>query len=293
MLDRHFTHHNAGSGGTQTWYGLIRLQKDVIVYTPSVVYIDFAVNDANVDRIGSHLNGYASCAEALIRRLRMALPNARLYCWILTWPDDYSYMTSNFRAARDKWINLANTYNLVLLRYDIYLESLMPSPYLDADVEAYLNTPGDVHPNDAGYRAAADLAIKQAASLVSNNLGELPPRVFPESVDYEATPIIRMGVDNDGETGTWSTTGGTKRTSSETDAAIYWTGNFCSFGLDTNCGEGAGTIAWQVDDGPFKNKDLSATPYQAYLITNFAKGDHTITVKVISGTVTVNRFLAI
>jgi lysophospholipase L1-like esterase len=287
-----FTYQNAGVGGTGSWYGLARLQADVIANNPGEVFIDFAVNDANLDGGGTHTNGYTSCAEALIRRLRTALPNAKLYCWIFTYPNNYSGITANYRAARDKWITLAAAYGLTLLRWDTYLESLMPPAYVDADVESYLTAPGNVHPNDAGHDAAFDLAVTEVASLTSNNPGALPARIYSECVDYEVTPIIRNGIDNDGETGTWSTSG-TRRVSSEADATVHWTGDICGFGLDTLIGAGTGVVAWSLDGGAYTNRDLTAITTQSYIVTNFPKGVHTITLKVISGTVTIKRFLAI
>lgn len=40
-----FTEINAGIGGTASDYGLLRLQRDVIVHEPDIVFLEFAVND--------------------------------------------------------------------------------------------------------------------------------------------------------------------------------------------------------------------------------------------------------
>ena len=40
-----FTEINSGIGGTASDYGLLRLQRDVIVHEPDIVFLEFAVND--------------------------------------------------------------------------------------------------------------------------------------------------------------------------------------------------------------------------------------------------------
>lgn len=251
-------------------------------------------NDVSDDGEGARSNGFAPTAEALIRRLRAALPAAKLIAWVFTWPGNYSALTQDQIDARDKWITLATTYGLALLRWDTYLEALVGEGYDDAAVEAYLSGVGDVHPNAAGHAAAFTLMAATITSLsASGQVSPLPERVYAESEDYEQTPIIRTGTDNDGETGTGWSTDGTARQSSTADDTICWVGTFCSFGWDTNYGAGAGVVAWKVDDGDYTNVDLSAQGVANRAVWNFERGAHTVTLKVVSGTVTINRFLAI
>lgn len=285
---------NAGVGATHSWYGCVRLAADVIANAPDCVIIDFAVNDSD-SLVGDRANGFLPAAEALVRRLRASLPNAMLAVIVFTWPDDYSYLSSARRTARDAWIALANTYGLTLFRWDSWLEGLMGPEYTDPDVEAYFyNPPGSVHPNDAGYQTVADMIEAQMTSIsTSGQITPLPDRLYAEAEDYEAEPIIRNGIDNDGETGTGWSTSGTARQSSTADDTIAWTGTFCSFGLDTNYGGGAGTLAWSVDGGAFTNYDLSASGVDNRAFWNFERGVHTVTIKVVSGTVQINRFMAI
>jgi len=140
----------------------------VITYSPKTIYVDFAVNDTS-DASGSRANGWAPAAEALIRRLRLACPNAEIVCGIYTRPTNYSYNNSGDFNARDKWIRIAAAYGLALRRWDTYLETLMGTGYNDAAVEAYLFAVGNVHPNDAGHMAAYNMLVAQPINLVSNN----------------------------------------------------------------------------------------------------------------------------
>ena len=279
--------YNSGIGATTSWYGCVRLQTDVLSYAPQVVFVDFAVNDSIAAPPGGKTNGIAPAGEALIRRLRTALPNAKIVAWVFTWPDAYSYMNSALRTARDNWIKIANTYGVTLLRFDLELQRLIGTDKpADSQVEAYFYGVGNVHPNDAGYAAAAAYAETQLTSLASNNPGgSLPAYIFPQTPDFEGTPIIRTGVDNDGETGTWATIG-TARQSNEVNATLHYTGTCASFSFEITAG---GTCAWKVDGGSYTNYTTST----ANCLYAANRGVHTVTIKIVSGTVSIKRFMAI
>jgi len=291
-LGAHFGQFNVTNvkssyGGTGSWYGLIRLNSDVIVNNPDVVFIDFAVNDTADDGTGTRPNGFAPAAEAVIRNIRTAFPNAKIVIWIFTWPDNYSHLSN--RTSRDKWINLAAYYGVDIYRWDQYLESLMGTGYTDVMVETYFGTdvPHTVHPSQLGHTAAFNLAKYKFANF-DDGYGALPSRYFAESEDYEQTPIIRNGTDNDGETGIWSTSGN-MRVSSSADSTITYTGTFCSFGLDYN-NTASGVVAWSVDGGAYTNLTLDVKPVALW---NGTRAVHTVVFKVVSGTASINKFMAI
>lgn len=287
------TSYNAGVGGTPSWYALVRLQSDVIARAPSLVFVDFAVNDTIEDGVGGRSDGFAPAAEALLRRLWTELPGVMLVASVFSWPNDYSYMSAGRRAARDKWLALASHYSLTPVRMDTALVALMGESYDNADVEAYFAGVNNVHPNDAGHNVIYGLMTPRLASITGNAPSPLPTRYYAESEDYERAPIIRSGTDNDGETGTWTTQGTTGRQSTVADSTIEWSGNFCSFGLDSNFGAGAGTYAWSVDGGGETQVDLSVQDVANQPVYNMAYGAHTVTLRVVSGTVRINRCLLI
>jgi hypothetical protein len=295
-LDFHFprkayTHHIAGIGGTDSWVGLTRLQADVIDHDPELVTVDFAVNDSTLDSAGSRADGFAPAAEALIRRLRVGLPGAKLYGFIFTWPNDYTHMDAGRRAARDKWLELIDRYGLTLLGFDTWLEALMGAGYDDTDVQVYFPD-GNVHPNDGGYLQITALAKTEMESIHDEWTGSLPERFYAEAEDYEAEPILRNGVDNDGETGAGWSTVGTARQNGTAGDTITRAGTFCSFGYDC-LGSPAGVMAWSLDGGAFTNITVTGAAPSVAEVTNFERGEHTVTFKIISGTVRINRFLAI
>lgn len=287
---RPFVYFNAGLGGTDSWIGLIRLQSDVIGRNPGIVFVDFAVNDQGQQNTGARASGFAPAAEALVRRLRTALPNTLLVAEILCWPNDYSHMTADRRAARDKWLAIASTYAMTLSRLDTWLESIMGTPYNDGQVEVYFAGVGDVHPDDDGHREAANATNAQLAALSSLDYsypGPLPTRIDAEAADYEYTPILRNGADNDGTTGAWSTSS-ESIISAQVGATVQWSGTFCSFGLYNGsiC-----EIEWKLDGGAYNALALPSAARRP--IWNFTRGAHTITVRVKNGTVQLNQFLAI
>lgn len=281
-------HYNAGVGGTPSWYGLIRLQTDVIDRSPALVFIDFAVNDADSGR-GSRTNYFYPSGEALIRRLRAALPNAKLVCNIFSCPQNYSFMVGSRVTARNLWLELASRYNLTLIRWDTYLEGLMGVGYNDVAVEAYLTAAGNVHPNDAGHAAAFATISANMGEVTGNYSGSLPAYYFPtETPDFEQAPHITNGADLVRVGSGWVVSGTAIISSTANDTAAF-TGTYCSFGLDCN-NAASGVVSYQVDSGSWIDVTLGTTPL---FIDNFARGVHTVTIKIKSGTVRINRFLAI
>lgn len=282
------------TSGRGSWTQLINMA-NIVAANPSLIFIDYAVNDTELVTAGNE-----EAAEAFVRLLRTKLPNAVLTAGIFTWPDNYSHMEAGRRAARDLWKELITRYDLQTgsnLAVDIctaegHTEANIP----DADVEKYF-ADADVHPNDLGHTTIAN-GYKASLpdvlpALASQWTPPLPDRYIADSVNYEYDPILRNGTDNDGETGTgWSTVSTTYRQSSTADDTIQWAGTFCSFGLDTNYGAGAGTLAWKVDSGDYANIDLT-TYLPNLLVSAFARGAHTVTVKVISGTVQIKKFVAV
>lgn len=291
FASNNIVNYNKGIGSTGSWYGLVRLQADVLANSPDVVFIDFGVNDTS-DVGGDRTNEFMPTAEALIRRIKSNNSLTKIIVLINTWVSNYSYLSETQIRIRDNWITLANHYDLDLYRWDTYVESLMGEGYTDLDFEAYLFSSQSVHPNDAGHQVMFDLIKSSLSSLLVSSY-ILPDRHYAESEDFEQTPTTRTGVDNDGETGAGWSTDGTARISSTADDTISWTGTFSSFGLDTNYSTGAGTLAWSIDGGAYTNIDLSLKAGTNFTVTNFTRSEHTVTIKVISGTVEVKRFLAI
>ena len=59
-----FTEINQGIGGTESTYGLLRLNRDVCAYEPDIVFIDFSINDEGISEELSSV-----MYEGIIRKL--------------------------------------------------------------------------------------------------------------------------------------------------------------------------------------------------------------------------------
>ena len=276
---------NAGVSATGSTYGLIRLQTDVIDLAPELVIIDFAVNDQNETY-------YQAAAEALVRRLRTALPNAKLLASIfLEVANPVANDPTNVKAAvATTWKTICDHYTIPY--GDFAAEVARAVGAAEHTVLYYMSD--TVHPTNAGHATAATLleAACPALFVGAQVTGDLPARLYADTEDYENTPIVRDGIDNDGETGTgWATTDGTHRESSTADDTITYTGTFQMILRDFQIK--TGVISTKVDDGGWFNTDIGAdgSNYRTHWIGT--RGVHTVIFKVVSGTVELRRFLAI
>jgi lysophospholipase L1-like esterase len=285
--------YNAGVGGTPSWYGLIRLQIDVIDKLPDIVFIDFAVNDSIYSKYPHNDNpGFNLVAEALIRRIRTSLPNSQIYVWIFNWPDNYSYMNQRSRESRDNWLSLSQHYDLVLLRFDDAIKQELGSAEpTDQQIDTYFNKPGDVHPNDLGHKLAAEYAEEHLIPI-----GLYRPKPINEysyllegANNFERLPKIIVGQDLSHSEG-WVVENGSI-ISNTPGAEVTYSGELCSFGLDTNYGENAGKVLWSIDGGEENDLDLSTGAGRNQPVVSLKCGEHTLKITFIEGAIYIHRLL--
>lgn len=286
------THVNSGVGGTPSWYGLVRLQTDVIAHNPKLVIIDFAVND-------STFTYDQPSAEALIRRLRTALPTATLMCIF------------NFQVA-DPNVDLAANVKATVLAWWKAMCVRYHMPWFDFSVAmANVVTNGGhlitymadiVHPDDDGHAVIAagvksilsrTTAIDTAISW-SDHLAIIARSGTLTSI-YENTPTVINGASGTSQVGTWAVDGTSIYSSdAATPATITFTATCQSWGLDTNYGVGSGVLHYSIDGAAFVAYDLTALGQTYQPVTALAsRASHTFVLKVISGTIRINRFMAI
>ncbi|MFA6204332.1 MAG: SGNH/GDSL hydrolase family protein [Gallionella sp.] len=273
---------NAGIGGTSSWYGLIRLQTDVLAYSPKVICLDWIANDSTT-------SFWQRSGEALVRRIRAALPDAKIVFLGFTGVADVAVDdATNTRPTQViNWKAICAHYGIA---YIDYAAALYQKVNVDGEMLSdYMYD--TVHPTDAGHQLAHELVRSTILNAFTGSLlPALPARLY-DCEDFEAAPIDRTADGHDGVTGTWSASG-TDMVSSEANATISFTDTFVSCGLAY---DQSGVIQYSLDGGAYSsNLDLTAVGRARELITSIvAKVEHTFTVKVISGTVTIQRFLAI
>ncbi len=156
----------------------VRLNRDVIIYRPTVVTIMLGMNDGRYRAFDQDIfNSYSSGYEKMVQMLRAALPSVRM---TLIQPSPYDDVT------RDP--NFEGGYNAVLLRYGQFVKELAQRQGLDvADLNTSLAealgkakatdsalaqriVPDRVHPAAAGHllMAASLLKAWNAPAIVSS-----------------------------------------------------------------------------------------------------------------------------
>jgi lysophospholipase L1-like esterase len=270
---------NTAVGGSTSWWGLAVNLATVVAADPDVVVIEHMVNDQYTDF-------YAKVEEALIRKVRTALPSARLIYIAFTRignpaVDDATNLDDN---KKQRLITLANHYGQTVADYDLALQAAVAG---GGHCATYMSD--TVHPTAAGHALAATvLEPVLLAALGGSTPGALPARVY-NCAEFEVDPVIRNGVANDGETGTWSTSG-TSKVSSAAGSTISFTGSMVSCGIET----ADGAIEWNIDGGSWTALNLASYGSGVTLTTSeLARASHTVIIKVVSGTVQIDKFISL
>lgn len=289
-----FAYLNMGYGGTTSWYALVRLQT-LIDFAPKVVFLEFVINDTSNESGGSRTDSWKPTAEALIRKIRTALPDTRIVVVNL-----YQDRTPAFSTATyDRWNTLAAKYDCDLFDAHLYLRTVLGTetptneqldPYCDG---VHWTRPLGHQTIAAGMDSSLSdwYPADAKGSGWSGDLDDYAPPVYDDITDWESTPINRAGTDNDGETGTGWSSDGTVRQSSTPGDTISWTGTFCSFGILNPYPWTSFVVSWSIDGGAETNVTCGSPGVTQ--VSNFARGEHTVTLKIVSGTAKISAFVAI
>ena len=135
-----FTEINMGIGGTESTYGLLRLERDVCAYDPDIVFIDFSSNDQSISEELS-----AVMYEGIIRRL-MALSKVPYIIGIGV----VGNRPARTRASLHK--KIAAHYGIAFIDVQEGMDSLMgeADPAVNTARNA-LFRPDNTHPVEKGY----------------------------------------------------------------------------------------------------------------------------------------------
>jgi len=272
---------------------------NIVAENPDHIFIEYGVNDSafnsfNTDRT----EGWWPAAEALIVQLRTQLPNAKLAFVCLTKQEEYT--DEGHITARDNWIAICNHHDIPIYRIDLWLQGILGTT---TPTEEQLDVYHDgAHFFEAGhaeiFNMLEDYELPHSYPLTSigwsGDLSDYQPYHHSGDIDdFLYSPIIRDGIDNDGETGTGWADNGTARESSTVDDTIEWSGTFCSFAIDIAVQASQVTFAWDIDGGGFTQVTHQTGQSAIRPILATDRDAHTVTIKVISGTIKINRFIAI
>ena len=145
---------NAGIGGTSSYYGVHRVEKDLLRYEPDLVVVEFSVNDGN-DQF------YKKSYDNLVYRILNSEKEPAVMLLFMT--------MDNGTSAQDNDALVGFHYKLPMLSYK---NAVMP------EVEAGSFTwkdisPDNIHPNDRGHGIIGEM-FSVYLNDVYNRLGKLP-----------------------------------------------------------------------------------------------------------------------
>ena len=142
---------NAGIGATNSGYGALRVQRDVIAHQPDLVVVEYAVNDST----GAQMD---DCYEGVLRQLLGSSTNRAVI--------ELFFMHKDGKNAQDGQVALGRHYGLPMISFR---DAVWPE--LKAGTIKWETIYDDVvHPNDAGH----DIASELVTCFLNASLAKLP-----------------------------------------------------------------------------------------------------------------------
>jgi lysophospholipase L1-like esterase len=144
---------NAGIGATNSGYGALRVQRDVIAQQPDLVVVEYAVNDST----GAQMD---DCYEGVLRQLLGSSTNRALI--------ELFFMHKDGKNAQAGQTTLGKHYGLPMISFR---DAVWPE--LQAGTIKWETLYADVvHPNDAGH----DIASELLRGFLNASLAKLPAK---------------------------------------------------------------------------------------------------------------------
>lgn len=172
-----FHYVNAGIGGTTSHYGVARAEKDLLMYQPDFIVVDFSVNDDPNEF-------YEETFEGLIRKL-------------LFWESRPAVLILN-NVFYDTGANAQEYHNAIGNWYQVPHVSMKNTVYQRMQIGEFTResiTEDGLHPNDKGHELVAEEIIKflEVVRISKNELeydSSLPIAKTPDA--YEDAKCLTM-----------------------------------------------------------------------------------------------------
>lgn len=143
---------NAGIGATNSGYGALRVQRDVIAHQPDLVVVEYAVND------GTGMMKLDESYEGVLRQLLVSSTNRAVI--------ELFFMHKDGTSAQTEQVALGRHYGLPMISFR---DAVWPE--LQAGTLKWETIYDDVvHPNDAGH----DIASELLRGFLTASLASLP-----------------------------------------------------------------------------------------------------------------------
>jgi sialidase-1 len=162
---------NSGGASGSSLYGALRARRDVIAFKPDLVFVEFAVNDANEDEAA-----IKKAVEGLLRQLLVVSQPPEVVML---------YATNAKHNVRAEW------HDAIAAHYQVQSVNLQNQTW--AMIDAGKIKPAEfwkdgVNPTDAGHRVYADLIAsflsEQEKLRAAPILRNLPPPLVSDEMNY-------------------------------------------------------------------------------------------------------------
>ena len=254
---------NAGIGGTNSFYGAMRLQRDVLAKNPDLVIVEWAVNNLP-DK------DFAESYEGVLRQLLQSPRNIAVI--------ELFFMHKDGENAQMWQEILGRHYGLPMVSFrDAWFPELTSGRTQWDDLYADV-----VHPKDAGHLLASKLLVKLLDTSValkadSTQVTELPPPVISNAYEnclfsiYESLqPVANTGWERSSDQKFWE--------SSKAGDSIEFefSGQFLFVGYDFDK-EQAPEAVFSIDGG--KLQPLKEDAHRRPIATNLSAGTHRLRIE--------------
>ncbi len=280
---------NAGIGGTPSSFGQWRINSEVGDYAPDVVFVEFAVNDANRCTTEAGKKEVWENMETIVRQLE-ALPKQPAVIFVLTTQSN----RANLQFSKAVHKEVAEYYGISCIDLDEYIWNERKTT--TEEWTKTLSIDG-THPSDAGYQLYSDYIAKK--------LDENPDLYYkiplenkkPKSDYVYGRPITVDATKNGTRSKGWTKEtlysyrfpSGTYLETFEGGQTITYTFKGRSFGLYLLGSAYSGNLTYSVDGGEEVNYNLHGkvanmnTMATCVVLTRDLKyGEHTITIKTVN-----------
>ena len=291
MVDQHIrsnlplysliTHHVAVENHN-TWSNLVRLNSDTLSIAPDLIVMDM-LNDSGGNHTGKAL-------EAFIRRVWAVNPRTRLiFMKVFSVTDAQDNTTIGkpvqlTNGAFKELDTLAEAYGIPVVDYWSAVKELVNKQ--GHDLTEYVSA-DNAQPSAEGYGLMATLLKPLIPGGGAKKPASYPQRIYDTNGVYEKAPTRKLGTEYDARSGDW-TDNDTRVSSTEAGSTITYSAICTSFGCYRSDG-GPQDVDISIDGRPYVKMAFDQNGVEV----PGGRAAHTLSIRLNSGTVTIDEFWAV
>jgi lysophospholipase L1-like esterase len=195
---------NAAIGGTGSDLGVCRLQQDILVHRPDLLFVEFAVNDGGATPEQIH-----RCMEGIVRQTWRALPECDI-CFVYTLTEALApaMLEGKFQRSASAMEKIADHYGIPTIHMAMEVAKLAredrliwkaPLPKTDEERAALgdkvVFAPDSVHPHtDTGHELYLQAIVRSLAPIeAASTAARIPPLPAPFIAShYEQAKLVPL-----------------------------------------------------------------------------------------------------